>query len=646
MRKCWNLKLNKIFALLVCIWSAEALAQSPEKTPESGGGYYMFPINPGTRNSLAGTMGELRAAHFHSGLDIRTGGVTGLPVYAAAGGYISRATISTSGYGNALYVTHPNGHTTVYAHLEKLNGPIARHMLEQQYRQKTFELNLYFEKNQFRVAKGDTIAFSGNSGSSGGPHLHFEIRDANQHILNPLSYSFSEIVDTTSPVVEKVAFKSMSTDSRVNGQFGRIEIKPRRVGTNYYIDTPIKVFGEIGVEILAHDLLDNAGFKCGVTGIELKIGDQEVFRKQINSFAFSDQRNILAHMNYMVRQHSGQRFHKLYVDHGNQLKFYKTNDARGKFNLEGICEIPGTIRLNDTYGNTSTVHFKLVCATPEAGMMAGSAPWKYHLSIIDNTLLVVHAHGGSAEPPVGRVYVHGREELLPAAYSHSRNESVYLWDMRKGLPDSLALGAETHRFGFQAVVPSGIEYTFYSSPFDVRFPKNALFDTLYFTSSYLMDSVRNREVFTIHEDMFPLRESVAVTLKPKIIPADKQKVAVYTLDGAGRISYKGGRWEGDRLVFSTREFGSFTLAEDVTPPAITPVVINRNQLRLKISDERSGISKFSATINGQWVLMHYDYKTQMIWSEKLDPTKPFVGEVRVVVTDNAGNQKVYTSKIN
>ncbi|MEM9858152.1 MAG: M23 family metallopeptidase, partial [Bacteroidota bacterium] len=214
--------------------------------------YYLFPINPGVQNTLAGTMGELRSSHFHSGIDIRTGGRTGLAVHAAAGGYISRAAVSPTGYGNALYIQHPNGETTVYAHLEKFEGPVADYVRKEQYRRKRFKVNLYFRKDQFKINRGDTIAWSGNSGSSGGPHLHFDIRDKNQRPLNPLKYEFEEVVDRTPPVASILAVKTMDIDSRVAGEFGRKKYALKRVGNNYVINEPIYAVGNLGFELLAH----------------------------------------------------------------------------------------------------------------------------------------------------------------------------------------------------------------------------------------------------------------------------------------------------------------------------------------------------------------------------------------------------------
>src|ERR1041385_1487560 len=181
MKKYLNLKLNSFLLALCLLVSLMTQAQlSPEKnisSPNPLDEFYLFPINPGRINSLTGSMGELRNTHFHAGLDIRTNNSIGMPVRATQRGYISYVSISAYGYGNAIFITHPDGNMSVYAHLDQFKGKIADYILKKQYEQKSFEMALELKPNQFPIAQGDTIALSGNTGGSGGPHLHFEIRN-------------------------------------------------------------------------------------------------------------------------------------------------------------------------------------------------------------------------------------------------------------------------------------------------------------------------------------------------------------------------------------------------------------------------------------------------------------------------------------
>jgi murein DD-endopeptidase MepM/ murein hydrolase activator NlpD len=249
--------LSKIVTLVVTIcpfFSSAQFSRPDEKFPAAE--KYLYPINPGLPGSLAGTMGELRSTHFHSGIDIRTDNIIGLPVLASKSGFISRVTVSPSGYGNVMYITHPDGNTTLYAHLDRFSGPVADYILQEQYRRKTATVDLYFRDNQFAVKRGDTVALSGNSGSSSGPHLHFDIRDPNNYALDPLLVeSFSEITDNLPPAVEKIALKTLDINSRINDKFGRFEFYAQRVGNNFILPVPILASGNIGVEILAKDKL-------------------------------------------------------------------------------------------------------------------------------------------------------------------------------------------------------------------------------------------------------------------------------------------------------------------------------------------------------------------------------------------------------
>ena len=135
---------------------------------------------------LSGTFAELRSNHFHSGLDIKTQQQSGLKVMAAASGFVSRIKVSHFGYGKALYITHPNGYTTVYAHLQNFNPEIDAYIKHRQYKNESYEIELFPKAGELLVNNGDIVAYSGNTGGSGGPHLHFEIRNKQEHPMNPM----------------------------------------------------------------------------------------------------------------------------------------------------------------------------------------------------------------------------------------------------------------------------------------------------------------------------------------------------------------------------------------------------------------------------------------------------------------------------
>lgn len=629
------MRLSNLFFQLSFIFLISSASAQVNTTKRND--YYMFPIKPGLRSTLSGTMGELRSSHFHSGIDIRTDGRTGLPVHAAAKGYISRVAVSTGGYGNAIYIQHPNGHTTVYAHLDKFLGPVADYVRKEQYRRKTFKINLYFRAGQFPVAQGDTVALSGNSGSSGGPHVHFDIRDKNQKPLNPLSYGFDEIVDTTTPLVKKVAIKTLNSTSRVNGQFGRKEFEVRRIGKNFIIDKPIEASGLIGIELYAYDQLDNTRFRCGINSISMKIDSKPFFDQKIKTFAFSEQKNLLAHLNYRDMLSSGERFHKLYIDDGNFLKFYTTDERKGKLYIHKNDPVRNvSITMKDSYGNENMLTFKLKSDSGKSTITDGKESM---LSILDNTLKVKTPFSDTVNVSID---TKSGSHKLDCKYSSSSN-NYFLYDMRKDYPVSVNVNGDSYKTLIKDVVPSTLSYTHYGDRSDAFFPKYALFDTLYLETDYELDTTTNREVFTIGNNITPMRKNATITLKPN--REYNSKHTVFSLAADGGIGYAGGTWKNGLISFKTRKLGKFVIAADTIPPTIKPLVVNSSQVKFKIEDNMTGIKSFKCYINGDWVLMNYDYKRNLIWSEKLDKNKPFVGTVKLIVDDNVNNQNQYENQI-
>lgn len=607
--------------------------------PPSDVDYYMFPIRPNQPNSLAGNMGELRSTHFHAGLDIRTGGQTGLPVYAAADGYISRVAVARGGYGKALYIAHPNGETTVYAHLQKFNGEIAQYIRDEQYKEEQLHVKLFPGKNTYLVNRGDIIAYSGNSGSSGGPHLHFEIRDKNQNILNPLTYGFEEIKDTTPPVLQKLAVLPQHINARVSGEFSRKEYLIKKVsGNEYQIEDTVRVFGEIGFEVLSHDKLDANRFKCGVSEINFSIDNESVFSQRIDKLSFSSQRNILVHYNYPVRVRSGETFHKLYKANGNLLDLYSTNNRNGKIMFEENCVFTGKIEIKDIYGNTSILSFPIKC---ENKLSAYSANPSTSIEVIGNILKINQTSVNTHENIL--LQTKYGEQTLPHSYS-SKNTSTYLWDLSKGLPSQIDLCDSLVFTDFKELIPSNQSYTYYEEGMQIEFFKRTLFDTLHFSASARYDSTLKSTIYSIGKPaLYPVRSNFKVTLaQPNIGKLENRHV--YQTDGLCSHSFIGGTWNKSNVEFFTHSFGKYVVISDTVPPTILPASVTTKLLKFAIDDELSGIKEFKVLVNGEWLLMDYDYKTKAIWStdEVNNPDSELVAEVTVV--DKAGN--VHIEKFN
>lgn len=635
-------------AIIACIAAVCPFFSSAQFSPPdekfSAGETFLYPINPGLPGSLAGTMGELRSTHFHSGLDIRTNNVIGLPVRASKSGYISRVSVGPVGYGNVIYVSHPDGYTTIYAHLDKFKGDLSEYVLKEHYRKRTSSINLYFKPGQFPVQRGDTIAFSGNSGSSGGPHLHFDIRDRNNFALNPLLVeSFPEIRDEMPPAVEKVALRTLDINSRINDKFGRFEFHAKRVGNDYVFDVPILATGTIGVEVLAKDkLAPNSRFYGGVNYIQMHVDSQLIFNQSIDKLNVAKGRQILTVLDFKTMRNNGSRFYKLFLDDGNGLNFYDESPGDGKIKVGTGDDKNIEVTMKDSFGNSSKLFFTLR-PSPSIEEVTLLEPFKSELEYdIDENILMITAQPCQPDSNRAVVYSRDRERIAEPAY-YNANRAVYLFDLRNEIPDSVVICNRSVVPKIVATVPSTGQYQYYSDVMDVQFPVSSVYDTVYLNADYKLFA-DSSEVFSLGSADIPLNKTIKVAIRPKKDLKWSESMGVYRISGKS-YTHLGGTWQNGAVHFSTREFGEFTILQDLTPPTIKPVVVNNYVARFRIQDNLSGISSYRATVNGQWLLMYYDSKSATIWSERFDKDVLMKGEFKLVVVDEAGNRAVYTNHL-
>lgn len=606
-------------------------------------GYFMFPIKPGQTNFLTGNMGELRSNHFHGGLDIRTDGREGLPVYAAADGYVSRIKVTTGGYGNALYITHPNGYITVYGHLKTYNKILGSYLRQQQYAGKSFEIDLLPLKNQFNIKKGEIVAYSGNTGGSGGPHLHFEIRDTLDNLLNPLYFGFKEIKDNTPPTVTKLAIRTMDIQARINNGFGREEFTAQK-GKNgeYSLAKPINVWGQIGFEILAYDMSDGTHNKNGVTCMEVKMDGKVLYSHQLEIIPIEKNRHINAHIDYELAQQSSNRFQRCYVADGNLLDIYHTDASKGKFTIRDNKPHQVSISLWDAHQNVSKFNFTLQGTPPAPATAVMVKPVSVQTGIqhalFENTLKISVKNPRDSQQ-TATLYTNRSSQTLQPAYIKN-NDAVYLWDMRKGLPDSIVVEDISQAFNYRKLVVPNKDDFYERDSLNILFPAKSLFDTLYLETS------RKGELFTIGKFVTPLQESIDIRLTPNqpVTPETKSRTGIYYVRG-GSLTYRGGTWVNNQLSFKTRELGSFKVATDTVPPVVKLNTKTTTKITCKISDNLSGIYSFNATLDGKWLLMQYDYKQNLLWSDQHEADKPLKGKFVLEVADNAGNSTTFETNL-
>ncbi|WP_459212950.1 M23 family metallopeptidase [Aquimarina rhabdastrellae] len=313
---------------------------------------------------LSGTFGELRSNHFHSGLDIKTQQRQGLKVYASATGYVSRIKISHFGYGKALYVKHPNGYTTVYAHLKKFSPEIEAYVKKRQYAKESYEIELFPKSSDLKVTQGTVIAYSGNSGGSGGPHLHFEIRDGASRPMNPMQFGI-DIKDTKKPIIGAIWGYSLSDSAHINQNQKpqKLRLIPQKDGT--YKTAPIKACGRIGFGIVTSDQQDLAYNKNGIYTITTDINGEKNFELNMKRFSFSETRYINRMIDYSFFKRYKSRITKLFVQENNPLSIYSNTVDDGIITVADSLSYTICVTVKDYKGNTTLVKIPIQGESPK-----------------------------------------------------------------------------------------------------------------------------------------------------------------------------------------------------------------------------------------------------------------------------------------
>lgn len=587
-------------------------------------GYFKNPINPGTRNYLSGNFAELRPNHFHTGLDFKTGGQEGVPVLAAADGWVHRIKISSFGYGNVIYLKHPNGKITLYGHLRNFNKELSDYMRKKMYAAKVNELEIYLEQGELPVKQGQRIADSGNTGGSGGPHLHFEIRDSLDRAMDPLLFGFSEIIDNTPPVPQSIAIVPLDIDSRVNGKFTRLEVTPIASGSNYRLPDDIKITGKVGIEIRSFDQLDGVSNRNGFPAFELLDEKGTLFNLTVDKVDFNYSRQFL--------QHTYQnRYSKLYYQKNLKFEFISPkSDTTGHLQLEPGIKKEFRLKLRDAYGNERQVSFTLQGQDLETHVTDGTAPTEASLEYINNILKIrapITPKGGLAKFYVGA----NQFEMLPA-YQDTKSRT-YLWDMNFGIPEEIDICSEVVIPEINALIPAGKEISYSDRNLQMNFNRETVLDDLFLRVSQSGSSISPH--LNVNSNREFLWNAVNIRWNLPDYTGNKARSHAYYTSG-GSNSFLGGTWDGNTLNFGSRYLGEISILQDDIKPTIKVIRVNSSEMRFVIRDDLSGIDSYEAFVNGKWVLMRYEYKQAVIWSEKLT-NEPFKGEVLLKVTDKAGN---------
>ena len=408
--------------------------------------------------SFSGTYGELRHDHFHGGLDWRVGGVVGEPIHAIKSGYVSRVSVSPWGYGNGLYITHPDGTTSVYGHMLCFREDIARRVEQAQYAQESYSVNLTFSPEEFPVRQGDVVGQVGNTGSSAGPHLHMEIRDTEKDMaLNYLASGVYEAADSQAPQFHRVCFYGLDT-LPVSGSW-RIHNLNNPAAVRDTLPLPARSY----VAFDTTDRQEGTPAKLAVEEYRVLLDDTLLFALKVGDVAFDDGRYIKSLIEYGESFRGGRDLVKSRVDPNNLLA------DRIESRNEGIIELADdavhTVRLDavDIYGNRATVRYRVrrddSLAAPERDTSFQWTPWLWYVPnmLIDSTMTYLVPAGAlygnvnvpyrkvTGPDPARGIYSDVWEIGSPAIPMHLPGELEIAADIPEGLEDK----AYVARYGTQ-----------------------------------------------------------------------------------------------------------------------------------------------------------------------------------------------------
>ena len=498
---------------------------------------------------LSASFGELRNNHFHSGIDIKTQGVTGIPVYSVADGHVSRISVSPAGFGKALYVEHPDGTTSVYGHLENFSEAIEQWVKNIQYEKKSFRIDIPVTADKFPVKKDELIAFSGNTGSSGGPHLHFEIRDTEtEKPLNPLLFNFP-VTDKTPPRIYSLLVVPLSAQSHVNsGTFKKVYPVEFSGGKYQLQGKPvIEAFGELGFAIQANDFFDGSANKCGINYLEMRVDGERRFLYQMNQFSFDETRYINSFTDYEMHISKNQWYQKTWVDEGTRWANYSFAFKKGRVKINDEKTHRIQIVAKDSHGNRAELEFDI------AGKFIELQP-------VQENFTALFKHAGPNQWESDGFYI-------------ETQEGSFYTDLKfqyKKIPRREGLYSDIHVIHKNTVpIHNNVKIKIKTIGLpELLQPKSLMVSVDTITGKFHAAGGENSNGWVIAGIRTFGNYAVAVdTVPPQIIP------------------------------LSIRDKNSLTESQ---------------RIRFKITDNLSGIDKIEGTMDGQWALFEYDQKSNTI----------------------------------
>jgi hypothetical protein len=423
----------------------------------------------------------------------------------------------------------------------------------------------------------------------------------------------------------------MSADARINGKFGIFNFSVVKGKDGLYrIPQKITAKGTLGLEVLTYDRANNSPFRQGVNQINLVVNHKPVYNFRLDKMAFHNKLDMNIHANYEKMNKTGQKIHKCYVEEGNSFDFYKTNESSGKFLIENDTNVV-ELRVNDAFANTVLAEFQIIREKENSSVIVSSA--KIKTDVLDNFLKIEVSDPNNEYTSLG---IQNENSTNQVPFDETLGQTkVKIIDLKSGFPESITLN------GAQIMLPLNAAIKKANPVLNLENLKADFKDVLY-DDAFLNINVTDSEL-NLHEDVIPLKGYADIVWKMNSLPAYSDKYKAYLK--AGKMKFLGGEWQGSSLSFKTREFGKIQTLYDLDPPAIAPKALTKEILKFRISDNLSGIKTIECYVNDEWILMNYEYKNGMIWSEKLDSSKPFLGNVVLKITDKCDNVGTFETEI-
>lgn len=618
---------------------------------------YTFPIP--TSRGVSGSFGELRGSTYHFGLDIRTFERSGLAVQAAADGYVSRVKVSYSGYGKAIYVQHTSdSNTTVYAHVDSFLAPIQRIIEQRQRNSGVFDQELFFKPTEYPVRAGQVIAWSGNTGASQGPHLHYEVRAANEWPLNPLAYHKLHLRDVLPPVLSRVAFEPLTADSRVEGVWEKRVIAPRRSESAYYHSGVVRISGPVGVEVSAFDRLSGARNQNGLYLIRWLLDDSVRFECRFDRHGWQHLRSMFNYIDARYALRSGIRFQKCYIDEGMDAPFYARQIDQGRLELTDTAQHRLRVELEDFHGNRATFTTRVQRSAPLASASStgssarGPATWEQRRGVV----VLRGPLAEAAQAAVTVVFADSSRRVLSPAY-RTATQVVTLFTLGAGPApvrfESRSWLAPIELRGAAVVVPNQRKVIRVGAHATATLTEKTLFQAaIVETSERPGTSTRVLSpIYRVGDWTIPVYQAYRLDIdldEPALAAGYRaNQVLLAKVSGRGFDRVGSELRVGNRFSGTVSGFGDFCLVADVSPPQIQANNFRAGQyvnvpfLKFRLTDDIAGVHPFkiSLTLDGAWqVPEYYDYQQSLFL--RLPKSLARGRHVaKVSVADYAGNSR-------